>query len=54
MTSFMEFMSCDFDREFHETCHSVSFYLMKKKKTPNDAVTPQRQSYAFAFIFGVN
>ena len=28
--------------EFHETCHSVTFYFMKK--TPNDAVTPQRQS----------
>ena len=29
--------------EFHENCHSVIFYFMKKK-TPNDAVTPQRQS----------
>ena len=29
--------------EFHETCHSVTFYSMKKK-TPNDAVTPQCQS----------
>ena len=29
--------------EFHETCHSVTFYFMKKK-TPNDAVTPQCQS----------
>ena len=28
--------------EFHETCHSVTFYFMQKK-TPNDAVTPQRQ-----------
>ena len=28
--------------EFHETCHSVTFYFMKT--TPNDAVTPQRQS----------
>ena len=28
--------------EFHETCHSVTFYFIKK--TPNDAVTPQRQS----------
>ena len=31
--------------EFHETCHSVSFYFKKKKKkTPNYAVTPQCQS----------
>ena len=28
--------------EFHETCHSVTFYFMKK--TPYDVVTPQRQS----------
>ena len=28
--------------EFHETCHSVTLYFMKKK-TPNDAVTPHRQ-----------
>ena len=28
--------------EFKETCHSVTSYFMKK--TPNDAVTPQRQS----------
>ena len=28
--------------EFHETCHSVTFYFMKK--APNDVVTPQRQS----------
>ena len=28
--------------EFHETRHSVSFYFTKK--TPNDAVTPQRRS----------
>ena len=30
--------------EFHETCHSDTFYFRKKKKTPNDAVTPQPQS----------
>ena len=29
--------------EFFETCHSVTFYFMKKK-TPNHAVTPQCQS----------
>ena len=28
--------------EFQETCHSITSYFMKK--TPNDAVTPQRQS----------
>ena len=28
--------------EIHETCHSVTFYFMKK--APNDAVTPQRLS----------
>ena len=27
---------------FHETCHSVTFYFMKKDS--EDAVTPQRQS----------
>ena len=27
--------------EFHETCHFVTSYFMKK--TPNDAGTPQRQ-----------
>ena len=31
------------EHEFHETCHSVTFYFMKIK-TPNDAVTPQCQS----------
>ena len=35
--------------EFHENCHSVTFYVMKKDSkrccdTTNDAVTPQRQS----------
>ena len=29
--------------EFHENCHSITFYFMKKDST-NDAVTPQRQS----------
>ena len=33
---------CSIWHEFHETCHSVTFYFMKK--TTNDAVTPQRQS----------
>ena len=27
--------------EFHETCHSITFF---HEKTPNNAVTPQRQS----------
>ena len=31
-----------FYHELYETCHSVTFYFMKK--TPNSAVTPQRQS----------
>ena len=29
--------------EFHETCRSVTLFFLKKK-TPNDAVTPQHQS----------
>ena len=33
-------------------------FISRKKKSPNDAVTPQRQSQftpmMFAFIFGVN
>ena len=30
------------EHKFHETYHSVTFYFIKK--TPHDAVTPQRQS----------
>ena len=33
----------NWEHEFHETCHSVTFYFMEKK-TPNDAATPQCQS----------
>ena len=33
---------CHAEHEFHETCHSVTF--ISWKKTPNDAMTPQRQS----------
>ena len=35
---------CNFTvHEFHETCHSVTSYFMKKDS--NNAVTPQRQNY---------
>ena len=49
--------------EFHETCHSVTFYFMKKdSKWCCDTTTPEsihtkdesKRGWAFAFIFGVN
>ena len=49
--------------EFHETCHSVTFYFMKKdSKRFWDTTTPEsihtkdesKRGSAFAFIFGVN
>ena len=51
--------------EFHETCHSVTFYFMKKdseSKQCCDTTTPEsihtkdesKRGSAFAFIFGVN
>ena len=49
--------------EFHETCHSVTFYFMKKdSKRCRDTTTPEsihtkdesKRGSAFAFIFGVN
>ena len=49
--------------EFHETCHSVTFYFMKKdSKRCCDTTTPEsihtkdesKRGSAFAFIFGVN
>ena len=47
--------------EFHETCHSVTLYFMKKDfKRCCDATTSIHTKYeskgssAFAFIFGVN
>ena len=49
--------------EFHETCHSVTFYFMKKEsKQCYDTTTPEsihtkdenKRGSAFAFIFGVN
>ena len=51
------------DHEFHETCHSVAFYFMKKNsKRCCDTTTPEsihtkdesKRGSAFAFIFGVN
>ena len=46
--------------DYHETCHFVKFYFMKKE--PCDTATPQsihtkdesKCCSAFAFIFGVN
>ena len=49
--------------EFHETCHSVTFYFTKKdSKQRCDTTTPEsihtkdesKRGSAFAFIFGVN
>ena len=49
--------------EFHENCHSVTFYFMKKdSKQWCDTTTPEsihtkdesKRGSAFAFIFGVN
>ena len=49
--------------EFHETCHSVTFYFMKKdSKRCCDTTTPEsihtkdesKRGSAFAVIFGVN
>ena len=49
--------------EFHETCHSVTSYFMKKdSKRYCDTTTPEsihtkdesKRDSAFAFIFGVN
>ena len=49
--------------EFHETCHSVTFYFMKKdSKRCCDTIKPEsihtkdesKRGSAFAFIFGVN
>ena len=49
--------------EFHETCHSVTFYFVKKdsKRCCNTTVPESihtkdesKRSSAFAFIFGVN
>ena len=49
--------------EFHETCHSVTFYFMKEDaKQCCNATTPEsihtkdesKRGSAFAFIFGVN
>ena len=53
----------DGNQEFHETCHSVTFYFMKKdSKRCCDTTMPEsihtkdesKRSSAFAFIFGVN
>ena len=49
--------------EFHENCHSVTFYFMKKdSRRCCDTTTPEsihtkdesKRGSAFAFIFGVN
>ena len=51
------------NHEFHETCHSVPFYFMKKhSKRCYDIIAPEsihtkdesKRGPAFAFIFGVN
>ena len=63
-------MGCDLTRlnnvpvnEFHETCHSVTSYFMKKDyKRCCDTAAPEsihtkdesKRGSVFAFIFGVN
>ena len=51
------------DHEFHEICHSVTFYFMNKdSELCCDTTTPEsihtkdesKRGSAFAFIFGVN
>ena len=50
------------NEEFHETCHSVTFYFMIKDSKRCDITMPEsihtkdesKRSSAFAFIFGVN
>ena len=51
------------NREFHEICHSITFYFMKKdSKGCCDATMPElintkdesKRGSEFAFIFGVN
>ena len=51
------------EQEFHESCHSVTFYFMKKdSKRCCDTTTPEsihtkdesKRGSAFVFIFGVN
>ena len=58
----MDLINCN-KHEFHETCHSVLFYFMKKdSERCCDATTPEsihtkdesKRGSAFAFIFGVN
>ena len=60
MVSQAEFMTV---HEFHETCHSGTFYFIKKdSKRCSDTTTPgsihtkdeSKRGSAFAFIFGVN
>ena len=57
------FTTTDLYHEFQETCHSVTFYCMKKdSKRCCDTTTPEsthtkdesKRGSAFAFIFGVN
>ena len=51
------------NHEFHETCHSITFYFMKKYAKPCcDTTMPEsihtkdesKRGSAFALIFGVN
>ena len=53
----------DATHEFHETCHFVTFYFMKKdSERCCDTTTPEsihtkdesKRGSAFGFIFGVN
>ena len=55
--------NCRAQQECLETCHSITFYFMKRdSKRCSDATTPEsihtkdesKRGSAFAFIFGVN
>ena len=52
-----DFSKFQFNHEFHETCHSITFYFMIKDTTMPESIHTKDESKrgtAFAFIFGVN
>ena len=65
LVTYVKIQGCpdDSSHEFHETCHSITFYFMKEdSKRCCDTTTPEsihtrdesKRGSAFAFIFGVN
>ena len=60
---YQDVFSQNLTHEFHETCHSFTFYFLKKDfRRCCDTTTPEsihtkdesKRGFAFAFIFGVN